>query len=38
VPLGFWEKNVSVMTSVTGVARALREALILVAGPTADRS
>jgi hypothetical protein len=31
VPLGFWEKNVLVMTSVTEVVRALREALILVA-------
>jgi len=31
VPLGFWEKNEVVMTSVTAVVSALREALILVA-------
>ena len=31
VPLGFWDKNHGVMEAVEDVARALREALVLVA-------
>jgi hypothetical protein len=32
VPLGFWEKNLHVMEAVADVVRALRDALLLVAG------
>jgi hypothetical protein len=31
VPIGFWEKNLDVMRGVAGVARALRDGLLLVA-------
>ncbi len=37
VPLGFWEKNLEVMRAVGNVARALKQALMLVA-PTIDPS
>lgn len=32
VPLGFWDKNLDVMKAVADLVRALRDALLLVAG------